>query len=66
MGLFLNELDLAVSDPTDFPDNTRAPGLRTLDSAFRCAICSEIFDAPMMLRCGHSFCSLVRVVIGIL
>ncbi|KAL5533382.1 RAD18 [Sanghuangporus sanghuang] len=47
-----------VSDPTDFPTDTEAPGLRKLDAAFSCQICGEVYDAPMMLGCGHSFCSI--------
>ncbi|KAH8117617.1 hypothetical protein DFH11DRAFT_1724600 [Phellopilus nigrolimitatus] len=52
------DLQSPVPDPTDFPPEADAPGLRQLDSAFRCGICGEIYDAPMMLQhCGHSFCS---------
>ncbi|KAL5490559.1 RAD18 [Sanghuangporus weigelae] len=47
-----------VSDPTDFPTDAEAPGLRKLDAAFSCQICGEVYDAPMMLGCGHSFCSI--------
>ncbi|KAF7305186.1 DNA repair protein [Mycena kentingensis (nom. inval.)] len=43
-----------VPDPTDFPSGD----LRNLDSAARCPICSEFFDGPVSLACGHSFCSL--------
>lgn len=56
----INALLPEVEDPTDFPPERDAPGLRSMDSALRCAICSEIFDAPMMLHCGHTFCSFVR------
>ncbi|EJD06122.1 uncharacterized protein FOMMEDRAFT_166391 [Fomitiporia mediterranea MF3/22] len=47
-----------VPDPTDFPPEADAPGLQKLDSAFSCRICGEMYDAPMMLGCGHSFCSM--------
>ncbi|KAI0648277.1 hypothetical protein C8Q79DRAFT_905677 [Trametes meyenii] len=46
-----------VSDSSDFPDNTEAPGLRTIDEALRCDICRDFYDAPVSLTCGHSFCS---------
>ncbi|KAI0261065.1 hypothetical protein BC834DRAFT_830780 [Gloeopeniophorella convolvens] len=47
-----------VQDPTDFPPPSTAPGLRALDSALRCKICQELYDAPIVLACGHCFCSL--------
>ncbi|KAH9857688.1 hypothetical protein C2E23DRAFT_287840 [Lenzites betulinus] len=46
-----------ISDSTDFPDTTTAPGLRGLDDAVRCDICRDFYDAPVSLNCGHSFCS---------
>ncbi|PPR05993.1 hypothetical protein CVT26_005715 [Gymnopilus dilepis] len=46
-----------VPDPTDFPAETVAPGLRTLDGSFRCDICGELYDAPVTISCGHCFCS---------
>src|SRR6267142_846444 len=53
----------AVQDPTDFPPSSTVPGLRALDSALRCNICQELYEAPVVLTCGHCFCSLVRVMI---
>jgi E3 ubiquitin-protein ligase RAD18 len=55
-----------IPDPTDFPNNGDAPGLRALDTSLRCAICTELFDGPVSLGCGHSFCSLVRVAVVVL
>ncbi|KAG6328155.1 hypothetical protein ID866_10934 [Astraeus odoratus] len=43
-----------IPDPTDFPTNE----LRQLDASLRCTICSEFYDAPVTLSCGHCFCSL--------
>ena len=54
-----------VQDPTDFPPSSTAPGLRALDSALRCNICQELYEAPVVLTCGHCFCSLVRVTVTI-
>lgn len=47
-----------VQDPTDFPPASTAPGLRALDSTLRCNICQELYEAPVVLTCGHCFCSL--------
>jgi hypothetical protein len=54
--------DMNVQDPTDFPPPSTAPGLRALDNALRCKICQELYEAPVVLACGHCFCSLVRVI----
>lgn len=59
--LDLNDPDLEVQDPTDFPASTDAPGMRELDGSLRCRICGELYTAPMSLVCGHSFCSLVSI-----
>ncbi|VDC03901.1 unnamed protein product [Peniophora sp. CBMAI 1063] len=51
-------LEADIQDPTDFPADNDSPGLRGLDAALRCKICSELYDAPVILPCGHTFCSL--------
>ncbi len=58
MNAFLEE---NVPDPTDFPPDADAPGLRSLDEALRCTMCRELFEAPVTVNCshGHCFCSLV-------
>ncbi|KAH9063793.1 hypothetical protein EDB83DRAFT_2383140 [Lactarius deliciosus] len=52
----LNSTD--IQDPTDFPPSSTTPGLRALDNALRCKICQELYEAPVVLTCGHCFCSL--------
>ncbi|KAF8842496.1 hypothetical protein BDN67DRAFT_989054 [Paxillus ammoniavirescens] len=47
-------LSADIPDPTDFPTTD----LRQLDANLRCTICSEFYDAPITLACGHCFCSL--------
>ncbi|KAH9948102.1 hypothetical protein B0H21DRAFT_788628 [Amylocystis lapponica] len=53
-----NLLSSDVQDPSDFPPQPLAPGLRQLDDALRCSICREFYEAPVMLTCGHCYCSL--------
>lgn len=37
--------------PASLSDGDR---LRAFDRAARCPICSQMFDAPLMLPCGHA------------
>lgn len=45
-----------VTDPSDF----LADSFRKLDGSVRCTICKDFYDGPVLLHCGHTFCSLVR------
>ncbi|KAJ2395288.1 E3 ubiquitin-protein ligase rad18, partial [Coemansia sp. RSA 2603] len=46
-----------LEDPGDWP--AAFPHLRELDQLFRCPVCKEYLDAPMVVtNCGHTFCSL--------
>lgn len=47
----------AEDEPRPFPES--APQLRRLDRAMLCPICKELFDHPVSIGCGHSFCSKV-------
>ncbi|EJT47043.1 hypothetical protein A1Q1_04286 [Trichosporon asahii var. asahii CBS 2479] len=42
-------------EPKPFPESQ--PQLRRLDKALLCPICKELFDHPVSIGCGHSFCS---------
>lgn len=44
-----------VTDPSDFSTDN----FRKLDSSLRCTICKDFYDGPVVLHCGHTFCSLV-------
>lgn len=44
-------------EPKPFPESQ--PQLRRLDKALLCPICKELFDHPVSIGCGHSFCSKV-------
>ncbi|MBW0522136.1 hypothetical protein O181_061851 [Austropuccinia psidii MF-1] len=47
-----------VSAPEDFPNHLRQ--LAALDSALRCPICKDFFQAPVIIHipnCCHTFCS---------
>ncbi|KAK6515351.1 E3 ubiquitin-protein ligase rad18 [Arthrobotrys conoides] len=44
-------------DPTDWIQ-TPVPGLQALETSLRCQVCKELFTAPKVTSCGHTFCSL--------
>jgi E3 ubiquitin-protein ligase RAD18 len=54
----VQELAAEISDPSEF---AQQPRLARLDSALRCDICRDVYDAPVSISCGHCFCSLVGV-----
>ncbi|KAK6363524.1 E3 ubiquitin-protein ligase rad18 [Orbilia blumenaviensis] len=50
-------MDIDIPDPTDWLQ-TPIPGLQALESSLRCQVCKELFTAPKVTSCGHTFCSL--------
>lgn len=47
----------------------RLPGYQTrllclleLDGALNCDVCANTYDGPVSLPCGHTFCSVVRLI----
>jgi uncharacterized C2H2 Zn-finger protein len=57
-GLSLGKVE-AVAASLDVPEGYHWPheAFRSLDVLTRCPICGEHFRAPVLLECGHSFCS---------
>ncbi|KAG0665866.1 hypothetical protein C6P46_005960 [Rhodotorula mucilaginosa] len=48
--------ELAAAGELDADSDFAFPSLSALDSSLRCAICSELYTAPVLLtHCGHSF-----------
>ncbi|KAF3180165.1 E3 ubiquitin-protein ligase rad18 [Orbilia oligospora] len=50
-------MDADFPDPTDWIQ-TPVPGLQALETSLRCQVCKELFTAPKVTTCGHTFCSL--------
>ena len=52
------------SDPSyDLPDSTDwmgtpLSGLMSVEQAFRCHVCKDFYNSPMLTSCNHTFCSL--------
>ena len=46
-----------VSDPTDWL-NTPLRSLAAVESALRCQVCKDFYNAPVITACSHTFCSL--------
>ncbi|KAJ0392579.1 hypothetical protein ATCC90586_007873 [Pythium insidiosum] len=47
--------DSDLLDEWLWPESCRE--LRDMESALRCLICGEFFHGPVLLPCGHTFCS---------
>ncbi|CAG8436586.1 6221_t:CDS:2 [Ambispora gerdemannii] len=54
MSFLLKEDTQPMTDPSDWPPH---PEYRQLDLLFRCSVCFEFFQTPMMAKCGHVFCA---------
>ncbi|KAK3319246.1 hypothetical protein B0H66DRAFT_263772 [Apodospora peruviana] len=46
-----------VPDPTDWL-GTPLAGLMPVEQAFRCHVCKDFFNSPMLTSCNHTFCSI--------
>lgn len=46
-----------VPDSTDWL-NTPLAGLVPVEQAFRCHVCKDFFNSPMLTSCNHTFCSI--------
>jgi hypothetical protein len=54
-----HEKTMAAADPFDWPtNNENGRQLRLLEESLLCPICSEYFENPHSINCGHSFCSM--------
>ncbi|EJT77875.1 DNA repair protein rad18 [Gaeumannomyces tritici R3-111a-1] len=50
-------MDSDVPDSTDWL-GTPLAGLMQVEQAFRCHVCKDLYDSPMITSCSHTFCSL--------
>ncbi|KAK3391118.1 hypothetical protein B0H63DRAFT_132255 [Podospora didyma] len=46
-----------VPDSTDWLD-TPLKGLMPVEQAFRCHVCKDFYNSPMLTSCNHTFCSI--------
>lgn len=46
-----------VPDSTDWL-NTPLAGLMPVEQAFRCHVCKDFYNSPMLTSCNHTFCSI--------
>lgn len=56
-------MDAFHSDAFDVPDSTDwlgtpLAGLMPVEQAFRCHVCKDFYNSPMITSCNHTFCSL--------
>lgn len=49
---------LSAADPYEWPKSTIGSKLANLEQSLVCGICTEFYENPHFLNCGHSFCSL--------
>lgn len=49
---------MATADPYEWPKTPIGSKLSILEQSLVCGICSEFYENPHALTCGHSFCSL--------
>lgn len=52
-----SEPNYDVPDATDWL-NTPLSGLMPVEQAFRCHVCKDFYNSPMLTSCNHTFCSL--------
>ncbi|KLU81784.1 DNA repair protein rad18 [Magnaporthiopsis poae ATCC 64411] len=50
-------MDADVPDSTDWL-GTPLAGLMQVEQAFRCHVCKDLYNSPMITSCSHTFCSL--------
>lgn len=49
--------DLEIDGEWQYGDSQLGGNLRKIETSLRCSICSDFFNNPHSLPCGHSFCS---------
>lgn len=53
----IHDEEFNIPDPTDWK-GTPLAGLEHVELAFRCHICKDFYNSPMLTSCNHTFCSL--------